>query len=234
MKDLDLDLDLTALEFWEDDKEQGISKETKKHDCDTCLAGTVISKSIKRKSIHVFRRAFSESKLLDILDRDFIPGYTYHCISNGDIDSLSFLKHIIRQQYLNYVLFSTWCMAEDDVLQFREWIETGKIKRLDAYCGEIFPNSYKDEYHSLKEVVDLCSGRVAIFRNHAKVYAGIGDKFPFAIESSANINTNPRAENTTISIGHDIFEFYKDYFDEIKSYQRDYDDWTPWREEVNG
>ena len=34
-------------------------------------------------------------------------------------------------------------MALDDVLQIREWVEKGKIIRLDAYCGEIFPGSYK-------------------------------------------------------------------------------------------
>jgi hypothetical protein len=203
--------------------------EAKKQDCSSCLAGSVVSRCLKRETKHEYRRAFSESKLLDMLDRDFTPGATYHCISGGDIDSLSFLKHIIRQQNLDYLLFSTWCMADDDVLQFREWVEADKIKRLDAYCGEIFPGSYSKQHRGLKEVVDLCAGRVAIFRNHAKIYAGVGDKFSFAIESSANINTNPRTENTTITVGADIFGFYKEFFDGIKSYKRDYDEWTPWR-----
>jgi hypothetical protein len=119
-------------------------------------------------------------------------------------------------------------MADDDVMQFREWIEAGRIGRLDAYCGEIFPNSYKKQYEGLKQVVDLCDGRVAIFRNHAKIYAGIGPKFAFAIESSANINTNPRTENTTITVDRAAFGFYKEFFDAIKSYVRDYDNWQPW------
>jgi len=197
--------------------------------CSRCTDETVISRCIKRDVKHIYRRAFSETKLLDMLERDFTPGATYHCISGGDIDSLSYLKHIIRQQNLHYCLFSTWCMADDDVLQFREWLEAGKIKRLDAYCGEIFPGSYSKQHKELKKVVDLCSGRVAIFRNHAKIYAGIGDKFAFAIESSANINTNPRTENTVISVGEDIFHFYKDFFDGIKSYKRDYDTWAKWQ-----
>lgn len=53
--------------------------------------------------------------------------------------------------------------------------------------------------------------------------------FAFAIESSANINTNPRTENTTITTGNDIFEFYKDFFDGIKSFRRDYDNWQKWQ-----
>lgn len=187
----------------------------------------VPSRCLRRKDAHLYRRAFSESKLLEILDRDFSPGTTYHCISGGDIDSLSYLKHIIRQQNLRYLLFSTWCMADDDVLQFREWQEAGKIARMDAYCGEIFPGSYSSQHKALVDVVRDCNGRVCIFRNHAKIYAGIGDKFAFAIESSANIN--PRTENTTITVGEEVFRFYKDFFDGIKSFRRDFENWHPWQ-----
>jgi hypothetical protein len=194
--------------------------------CEIC--SKIIGASIKRKERHIFRRAFSETKLLEILDYDFDITATYHCISGGDIDSLSYLKHILRKQKLDYCLLSTWCMAEDDILQIREWIENDTIGRLDCYCGEIFPGSYSNQFEILKDVVRLCNGRVCIFRNHSKIFAGTGDKFSFAIESSANINTNPRTENTTISFGDDIFQFYKDFYDETRSYNREFDDWKKW------
>ncbi len=127
-------------------------------------------------------------------------------------------------------------MADDDVLQFREWFLAGKIERLDAYVGEIFPGSYRHEYAYLKEIINQFSpgGRVCVFRNHSKIFAGSGPKFQFAIESSANINTNPRTENTTITIGADIFNFYKDFFDDIKSFiKEDFPDWQPWLPEKN-
>jgi hypothetical protein len=196
-----------------------------------CTEG-IHSRCIKRVERTETRRAWSESKLLDILDHDFEPGHSYHCISGGDIDSLSYLKAVIRRQNLNYVLFSTWCLADDDILQFREWFEQGRIKHLDCYVGEIFPGSYRHEYAYLKEMLHHYdpAGRVCVFKNHSKIYAGTGDKFGFAIESSANINTNPRTENTTINIGTDIYRFYKDFFDGIKSFNNDYPDWLP-REE---
>ena len=181
--------------------------------------------TFKRKTANIYRRAFSELNLLDTLDRNMKDGYSYHCLSGGDVDSLSYLKHIIRQQPFEYCLFSTWCMADDDILQFENWIKTKKINRLDAYCGEIFPGSYRNQWIALKKVIASCGGRVAIFRNHSKIYAGIGKKFAFGIESSANINTNPRTENTVITIGKDIYQFYKDYFDGINSFNRDFDNW---------
>lgn len=169
----------------------------------------------------MYRRAYSEVELLDMMGHDFRDGESYHVISGGDIDSLSFLKVILRQQDLEYCLLSTWCMALADVDEIASWIREGKIKSMDCYVGEIFPGSYYAEYAKLKEVIHAIGGRVAVFRNHSKVYAGYGKKFAFAIESSANVNTNPRAENTCITIGKEIYAFYREYYDGIVSFMKE-------------
>ena len=168
----------------------------------------------------LYRRAFSETQLLDIITSEFKDGESWHFITAGDVDSLSYLKVVLRQQNLEYLLFSTWCMAAEDILQMDEWIQQGKIKKMDAYVGEIFPNTYRIEYKMLKDLYARHNcGRIAVFKNHAKIYAGYGDKYYFGIETSANINTNPRAENGCITIDRGIFDFYKSYFDGIKSFE---------------
>jgi len=190
-------------------------------------------KSYKKKSKNVYRKAYSETQLFDILGiKDLQDGYSYHCISGGDIDSLSYIKYILRQQNLEYLLFSTWCMAQEDVKQINIWIAKNNILRLDAYMGEIFPGSYKEQYKELCRIIKKNRGRVCIARNHSKIYAGIGSKYAFAIESSANINTNPRIENTTITIGKDIYCFYKNFFDKLISFTKDFDDWVPYENSI--
>lgn len=185
------------------------------------------SRLLKRSNRNIKKRSNSEANLMELFKGEKLQnGEAYHVISGGDIDSLSFLKIILNEQNLEYCLFSTWCMAIDDVLQLETWIDEGKIKAIDAYVGEIFPNSYSVQYHKLKEVINKTNGRVAVFRNHAKIYAGIGDKFAFIIESSANINTNPRTENTCITIDKELYLFYKDFYDGIHSFNRDYDEWV--------
>ncbi len=174
---------------------------------------------LKRHTSNIYRRAFSETQLLDIVDLNFQPGESYHFITGGDVDALSYLKIILRQQNLEYLLFSTWCMASEDIYQLQDWIEAGKIKKVDAYVGEIFPGSYKLEYGLLKKVIAAAGGRIAVFKNHSKIFAGYGDLFPFGIETSANINTNPRTENGCITIDQGIYEFYKEYFDGISSFE---------------
>ena len=65
-------------------------------------------------------------------------------------------------------------------------------------------------------------GRIAVFRNHSKVMAGRGEKFDFAIESSANINTNPRTEQTVVTIDRDVAEFYFDFYGGVISFDKEW------------
>ena len=67
--------------------------------------------------------------------------------------------------------------------------------------------------------------------NHAKLMAFIGERFSGVIESSANVDTNPRIEQTCITIHKELAEFYKAFFDQMKDYDGRYQDWTPWADE---
>ena len=111
---------------------------------------------LKRHTTYQYRRAFSETKLLDLVSpEELIDGASFNFITGGDVDALSYLKLILRAQPLDYVLASTWCMAQEDIFQFKDWYEEGLIKKADFYVGEIFPGTYKIEYKFLKEVAEL-------------------------------------------------------------------------------
>ncbi len=172
-----------------------------------------------------YRRAFSEVRLLEAMKYVTLQnGCTYNFITAGDVDSLSFLKVVLNQHNLDYMMCSTWCMAAEDILQIQQWWEAGRIKKFDMYLGEIFPGSYKIEWNMVRKFYEQHPevGRVAIFKNHSKVYAGcnFSENFYFGIQTSANINTNPRTEQGSITIDKGIFDFYKEYYDGINSFEK--------------
>ena len=80
----------------------------------------------KRKTNSIYRRAFGETQLLDLV-KEFKKDYQYNFITAGDVDFLSYLKLILRHQNLEYCLLSTWCMALEDVYQIEEFLIQGKI-----------------------------------------------------------------------------------------------------------
>lgn len=173
-------------------------------------------------------RLLSEAALDDALDWHFEEGTAYHIISAGDVDSLTYLRHILKQQRAKYVLIATWCMALKDAEEMERWIERGLVGRFDFYVGEIF----KDGYRGCREVLDrICAiggGRSARFRNHAKLMVIYGERFDCVIESSANVDTNPRTEQTCITVNTGLCDFYKSYFDGINDFDGGYKEWEPW------
>ena len=187
------------------------------------------NKSHRRKTVlhersyqHIYKRAHSELQLLNSIDDEKLKeGHSYSFISSGDVDALSYLMLAMRTyKELDYLLVSTWCISNEDILYLFELIEEKKVKVLDMYVGEIFPGSYRVEYKLIKELYEKYKcGQVKVFKNHSKIMAGItGDK-GFSIQSSANINTNPRTEQACIITCLESANFYKDYFDGIISFE---------------
>lgn len=173
-------------------------------------------------------RLLSESALDAALDWHLRDGVAYHMISSGDVDSLTYLRHIAKDQHLDYVMLSTWCMAKSDAEEMLSWVQRGIVDRFDFYVGEIFKSGYRGCIDVLDEICKLCGGRVARFRNHSKLMCFFGDRYSGVIESSANVDTNPRTEQTCITVDRGIAEFYLDYFDKINDFDGRYREWSPW------
>lgn len=186
-----------------------------------------VKKTISR---HRMRRILSEANLEKELPWHFNVGETYHCLSWGDVDSLTYFRVIVKQQHIKYALISTWCMAMEDLKEMDEWISRGYVDRIDLYCGEIFRGTYGAEYEAAIELEKKHGGRLCIFRNHSKIMVLLGERFDAVIESSANVNTNPRTEQSVITIDSDLAAWYKEIFDGVISFDRTFDDVKPYSE----
>ena len=179
---------------------------------------------------HAMRRVLSELALEKELPWHFEQGVSYHCISFGDVDALTYFRVVVKQQRIRYALISSWCIASEDIAEVRAWLERGYIGRVDWYVGEIFKASYYKQYQELIALCKELGGRVAICRNHSKVMVLLGESFDCVVESSANVNTNPRIENCVITVDSELAHWYKDFYDGIKSFERNFDDVTAWQE----
>ena len=178
---------------------------------------------------HISRKAASEAALTEALDWHFREGDCYHCFSFGDVDSLTFFKHVLRQQRVDYLAISTWCMAGEDVDDLRQWHRRGMLGRVDFYVGEIFPGSYPEVYDAVLDFLSECGGRLCVFRNHSKIMMVVGERFDCLIESSANVNTNPRSENTVITVDRQLVADYIELFNGIKSFDHATDGVKPYQ-----
>ena len=172
-----------------------------------------------------YRRAYSEMELLDALQAPgfrFRKGMCYNFLTRGDVDALSFFKAVVRQQHIFHVAVATWCVDMNDILTLKKWILDGRIDRMDLFLGEIYRTGrHGFEVQDFKKAFEgLDNVSVTVARNHSKVFAGHGCDFDFVIQTSANINTNPRIESACILIGEDgdgLVDFYLDFYKTVKS-----------------
>ena len=177
----------------------------------------------KTKQRRQFRRAKSEATLAEILPATFTDGESWHVMSHGDIDALSYLAHAIKGvSHFDYVALSTWCIAKPDLEQIEAWLDAGRIEHFELYAGEIFPNQYGDEYEYMLKIAARYGCRFVVAKNHSKVtLASCSEANYFLVmESSANVNTNPRIEQTAVHASADLFHFYKEFFNGLRSIER--------------
>jgi hypothetical protein len=101
-----------------------------------------------------YRRAFSEVKMLEAMKYvKLTEGMTYNFITAGDVDSLSYLKVVLNQHSLDYLLLTTWCMAAEDILQIQEWYKGGAHQALRHVCGRNLPEDLPDRVANGQEIL---------------------------------------------------------------------------------
>lgn len=177
----------------------------------------------RRASRHHARRAKAEATLAEILPTRFDDGDTWHVISHGDIDALSYLRHALAGvTHFDFVLLSTWCIASADMAELHGWLDSGRIEQMTLCAGEIFPSQYGDEYEQARRLVDTYGVRLTIARNHSKVIlaSNTADDYHLVMEGSANVNTNPRVEQTAITRSASLLDFYRDFYHGLRSIDR--------------
>lgn len=172
----------------------------------------------KSANRHHMRRANAEATLAEILPATIAPGESWHVMSRGDIDSLSYVRHVLAGvSHLDHLLMSTWCIAKNDLTEIANWLDSGRVEQFDLYAGEIFPGSYGDEYEQMLAMCENYGARLVIAKNHSKVTLCSVDDYKIVIESSANVNTNPRIEQSALHHNADLHGFYLEFFNGVKS-----------------
>lgn len=181
------------------------------------------ARAVRTSNRHAVRRAKAESELATLLPERIAEGDSWHVISHGNIDALSYLRHLIRPTFFDFVGVSTWCIARPDIQEIAAWLDAGRIDRFALYAGEIFRNQYGDEYEMVLRLREQYGVHFVMAKNHSKVTFACNEAegYYVVVESSANVNTNPRIEQACVTASRELFDFYREFFAGIKSIDKE-------------
>lgn len=180
---------------------------------------------------HIARTYMSEAALDEHLPWHLRDGDCYHCFSYGEVDQISYIRHLLKDQRAEYMMLATWAIDTDGTNDIFKWMDAGLIGRCDVWIGDYVRKRHDGkEYRNLLEGITARGGKVTYFFNHAKIAVIFGERYDVVLESSANINWNPRSENAVITASTELAEFYRDIFYQIHAHNVDDipNDWQPW------
>ncbi len=174
-------------------------------------------KSIRLAKLELLRVS-REENLKRLFPATLEPECSYHFLTSGDIDALSFLGVLLdRYQQFPRFFASTWTMSHADCKLLESYMETGRLGEINIFTGEYFASRETSVYATLCQVISKHKGRLKKFMNHCKLIcvADPARDLYFVCEGSANFTTNPRAEQTTLTASQDLFQFYADWFERL-------------------
>jgi hypothetical protein len=162
-------------------------------------------------------RVSREKNLLAIFPK-LEPDHSYHFISAGDIDAVSFLTALIEKHGpFDEFYGSTWTMSRQDCELLDRYLADKLIKKITFFTGEYFAKRETSVYGSLLQIIGRHGGRLKMFKNHCKILAVHNQAAQFwaVAEGSANFTTNPRAEQTTVTPSRELYDFYRQWFEDL-------------------
>ena len=170
--------------------------------------------SVRRRIGRVETRLANGTEALKaVLPSTIHVGESWHVITRGDVDMLSFIKHLLSgAEYLDFLLISTWRVSHGSLEELHRWLDTGIVDRFDLVIDPRFPRLGPTEYTVASQLTTDYGGRIVLARNHSKVALLRNARTKLVIETSANCNPNMRIEQTAVHHSPELFDFYADFF----------------------
>ena len=164
------------------------------------------------------RRIHNEASLSGLLPARIEAGTSWHVLSSGDIDVLSITRHLLHGAgSFDSLRMTTWRINRDDLEQIEKWLDAGIVETFHLLIDQRFQRLAPDEYALAKHITTTYGGSVNMTLNHSKVTlaSNAATNYWLAIESSANVNTNRRLEQTAIHHSRELHDFYQEAFNAI-------------------
>lgn len=186
------------------------------------MAGDLIFRSLKAPSRRSFVLSTSVRSLEAITDKHLpVPGEVFKFISlRGGVASLSFIKWVADHAPIEELHASTLrigpkqyaylnAMANAGRLKAARFVTSTMQKDMDGRRG---PN-YAKEFAA---IAARHGWRVTVINNHSKVILMRTAASHYVLETSSNLNENPKIEQYSFENNQELYEFYLHFFDKLE------------------
>ena len=142
-------------------------------------------------------------------------GYVYKHITDGGFSSISFIVFIADKTKIKNLHVSTLRVGKKQLRMLDALHHEGKLENATFIVGTLMSEDGRKKYSyydDLRAVCEKNGWKVVAAQNHSKILLFDTDDGKFVIETSSNLNENPKFEQFSVEKSPELYEYYLEWF----------------------
>jgi hypothetical protein len=177
------------------------------------MTNEIVKKSKKRYKFSVAREKAQVSKLCNTLPDD---DTCYKIVSVGSFSCLGFIEFIASQTKIKELTVSTLRVGKKHLKALDMLYRNKKLERINFIIGSVMKNDSKvgksyGYYENMQKVCENNNWITIVRNNHSKILLFDTDCGKYVLETSSNLNENPKMEQFSFYKDEEMYNFYKEF-----------------------
>lgn len=175
-------------------------------------------KTIQKKKSKRYSIVRSRHELEKMMER--LPdNEVYKLVSFGNFSSISFILYVCERTIIKNLYASSLRIGKKHLQIIDAKRKEGKIEMCHFVVGSLMEKAGRvvDKYGYYNDFERVCKSNgweYATVNNHSKIILMETDAGQFVLETSSNLNENPKIEQFSFEKDAELFDFYKEIFKE--------------------
>lgn len=168
----------------------------------------------KRKKYSIMRSVHELERVMPELPEDEV----YKMVSCGNFSSISVVVHVARQTKIRNLYASSFRIGRKQLQAIDALHKNGRIGKCYFAVGTLMKNDSETgkKYHYYDDFETICkknNWEYATINNHSKILLFDTDDGKYVLETSSNLNENPKIEQLSFEKDDELYEFYRSIFE---------------------
>lgn len=186
------------------------------------MEGLIKRLSSRRTTPYILERG---AKVIDKLSDGRLPepGEIWKYISlSGGFASINFIRWIARYERIEELTASTLRIGERQFRELERMQRAGSIGRVRLFVSTMMKqlDARQAKYDYCAHFEKACADngwRVIVANNHSKIILMRTAANRYVLETSSNLNENPKIEQYSLTNDRELYEWYSGFFDALET-----------------
>lgn len=171
--------------------------------------GGMLRTNAKRKRFGIIREARELKMLMDTLPEKEV----YKFISDGGFSSIAFIDFVAEKVKIDHLTASTLRIGKKHLRRLDMLHQDGRLEQAHFIVGGIMRDDSDrgktyGYYDNLEVVCNNNNWTFEVQNNHSKIILMDTAQGKFVLETSSNLNENPKIEQFSFEQDRNLYDFY--------------------------